>query len=199
MSHIQKAPTHGLTPWQTVGPFFHYALPWEGGNTLVGSNVSGEKIVLIGQVVDSDGAPIPDAMVEIWQADAGGYYHHPDDPRQAEIKDRDFIGFGRCPTDEEGFYRFETVRPGPVPGLGNSVQAPHIAIGLFGRGLLRRLVTRAYFPDSPLNEADPVLGLIAPERVTTVIASAEAPVDGIPVFRLDLRFQGDRETVFFDV
>ncbi|GBQ19097.1 protocatechuate 3,4-dioxygenase beta subunit [Gluconacetobacter sacchari DSM 12717] len=188
-----------LTPWQTVGPFFHYALPWEGGGILAHDGARGERIVVRGRVVDADGAPIPDALVEIWQANAAGRYAHPDDQRDGLPVDPAFIGFGRCPTDEEGMFTFHTVRPGVVPGPGNMAQAPHIAVGLLGRGLLRRLVTRLYFPESDANATDPILALVDPARVETLIAVRDGAVDGVPAYRFDIRIQGENETVFFDV
>lgn len=187
------------TPWQTVGPFFHYALPWEGGETLIGSNPAGEKILIRGQVLDGEGNPIPDALIEIWQANSAGRYAHPDDTQTGKAPDARFVGFGRCPTDADGMFSFYTIRPGAVPGPGNSQQAPHIAIGVFGRGLLRRLVTRLYFPESELNANDPILAYVEPERVETLIAVREADRTDIASYKFDIRLQGDRETVFFNV
>ncbi|GBQ97881.1 protocatechuate 3,4-dioxygenase subunit alpha [Gluconacetobacter liquefaciens] len=189
----------GLTPWQTVGPFFHYALPWDGGEILAREGVQGERIVVRGRVLDADGAPIPDALVEIWQANAAGRYDHPEDCQADRPIDPAFTGFGRCPTDDDGMFAFHTVRPGQVPGPGNSMQAPHIALGLFGRGLLRRLVTRIYFPESEGNAVDPILGLVEPDRVGTLMATREGEQDGMPVYRFDIHIQGANETVFFDV
>lgn len=187
------------TPWQTVGPFFHYALPWEGGETLIGSNPAGEKILIRGQVLDGEGNPIPDALIEIWQANSAGRYAHPDDTQTGKVADARFVGFGRCPTDADGMFSFYTIRPGAVPGPGNSQQAPHIAIGVFGRGLLRRLVTRLYFPESESNANDPILAYVEPERVETLIAVREADRTDIASYKFDIRLQGDRETVFFNV
>ena len=208
----------GQTPWQTVGPFFHYGLPWKGGADLVGQSdlgarpelfpqahyvlnlappkgaVAGEKIVLEGVVYDADGAPVPDAMVEIWQANAAGRYASPDDDRPDIALDEGFIGFGRASTGEDGLYRFRTVRPGPVPGPGDRPQAPHIAVGVFGRGLLKRLVTRVYFEGAPENDADAVLGLVPAERRDTLLARKVGEA-----WRFDVVLQGARETVFFDV
>ncbi|WP_454715552.1 protocatechuate 3,4-dioxygenase subunit alpha [Caulobacter segnis] len=199
----------GQTPSQTVGPFFHYGLPWKGGADLVGQSdmgarpelfpeehyvlnvspprgaVSGEVIVLEGLVTDADGKSVPDAMIEIWQANAAGRYANPDDS---------FIGFGRASTSEEGLYRFKTVRPGPVPGPGNTQQAPHIAVSVFGRGVIKRLATRVYFDGAPQNAADPILALVPPERRDTLIARER---DG--GWRFDIVLQGERETVFFDI
>jgi protocatechuate 3,4-dioxygenase alpha subunit len=215
----QSPEVFGQTPSQTVGPFFHYGLPWRGGADLVGDSdigarpdlfppenyglagprpkgpIAGETIEIVGRVLDGAGDPIPDAMIEIWQANAGGRYASPDDPRTEPPLDPDFIGFGRSATTEDGEYRFRTVRPGRVPGPGDSLQAPHIAVGVFGRGLLKRLTTRLYFDDVAGNAEDPILGLVPPERRETLIARGE----GANLYRFDIVLQGDRETVFFDV
>ncbi len=223
---VNPAPRHdnqdpalfGQTPSQTVGPFFHYGLPWKGGADLVGQSemgarpelfpeehyvlnlspprgaVSGEVITLEGVVYDADGKPIPDAMIEIWQANAAGRYASPDDDRAEIPLDEGFVGFGRASTDEAGLYRFKTVRPGAVPAPGNGLQAPHIAVGVFGRGLIKRLVTRVYFEDAPQNAEDPILALVPAERRDTLIARKVGDA-----WRFDIVLQGERETVFFDV
>lgn len=202
-----------------MGPFFHYGLPWRGGADLVGRsdlgarpelfaeehwvlNLSsptgtpeGEVIAVAGRVVDGDGAPVPDAMVEIWQANARGRYRAPGDARADVAIDPHFIGFGRSSTDEAGVYRFRTVRPGRVPGPGHVLQAPHIALSLFGRGILKRLATRLYFADGDGNDDDPVLQALPAERRGTLVA--ERVADGS--WWLDLVLQGPRETVFFDL
>lgn len=209
----------GQTPSQTVGPFFHYGLPWKGGADLVGrsdmgarpdlmppehyllggSNVSGtpqgEVIEIAGCVRDGHGEPVPDAMIEIWQANAAGRYASPDDRRDEVPLDAHFIGFGRAATDAQGVFRFRTIRPGQVPGPGNSLQAPHIALSVFGRGLIKRLTTRLYFADSTGNETDPVLALVPAERRHTLIAMQRP--DG--AWWLDINLQGQNETVFFDI
>jgi protocatechuate 3,4-dioxygenase alpha subunit len=202
-------PAHfGQTPWQTVGPFFHYSLPWKGGADLVGASdlgarpelfpashdllhqapvkndPQGDPIELRGRVLDAAGAAVPDAMLEIWQADAAGHC----------AATGGFIGFGRASTSEAGEYRFLTLRPGRVPGPGNSLQAPHVAIGVFGRGLLKRLVTRLYFADDPANEEDPILQLVPAARRPTLMAKRR---DGS--WHFDIHLQGEQETVFFDV
>jgi protocatechuate 3,4-dioxygenase alpha subunit len=207
----------GQTPWQTVGPFFHYGLPWKGGADLVGQSdlgarpelfsaehyllnvsaargpIAGRVIEIFGKVTDGDGKPVPDAMVEIWQANAAGRYASPTDPRTDLPLDPDFIGFGRSSTAEDGTYRFRTIRPGCAPGPGNSLQAPHIAIGVFGRGLLKRLVTRLYFADAPENADDPILAIVPADRRDTLIAQPSGDV-----WRFDIVLQGNGETVFFD-
>jgi protocatechuate 3,4-dioxygenase alpha subunit len=151
---------------------------------------------IVGRVLDGDGAPVPDALLEIWQANAAGRYVHPEDSQPKPI-DPAFRGFGRCASDAEGRFRFATIRPGRVPGRGNALQAPHINLGLFARGLLRRLVTRLYFEDAPENAEDPVLALVQdPARRATLLAKRVAG-DGA-VYRFDIVLQGNGETVFFE-
>jgi protocatechuate 3,4-dioxygenase, alpha subunit len=187
----------GQTPFQTVGPFFHDGLAWEGGEDLLRPETLGERIRIEGCVRDGDGKPVPDALIEIWQANAAGRYNHPED-RQEKPLDPAFIGFGRSATRADGSFRFATIRPGRVPGRGNTLQAPHIALSFFCRGLLRRLVTRIYFEDSPENGEDPVLALIPdPMRRATLLARRTNGVDGL-AYRFDIRLQGEGETVFFD-
>lgn len=215
----QDAELFGQTPSQTVGPFFHYGLPWKGGADLVGKsdmgarpelfpeehyvlNLSspsgtpqGEVIEVAGCVRDGNGDPITDAMIEIWQANAAGRYRSADDVREEVPLDPHFVGFGRASTDDAGIYRFRTVMPGRVPGPGNSLQAPHLAVSVFGRGLIKRLATRLYFADAPGNEIDPVLAAVPQERRDTLIARRRE--EG--VWWLDIVVQGDGETVFFDL
>ena len=192
----------GITPSATVGPFFLFGLvpSTYGGedvitNNLVTPDASGEKIRIEGRVLDGDSAPIPDAMLEIWQADAAGRYAHPADARA--LPNAAFKGFGRSPTDSEGRYAFDTIKPGVVPGPNGRMQAPHIAVNLFSRGVLKQMVSRIYFSDEAANAADPVLDLVPPARRATLIARREQR-DGAPVYRLDFKLQGDGETVFFE-
>lgn len=177
------------TPSQTVGPFFSHALPWPEGPVVVPDG----DVWLRGTVYDGAGEPVPDALVETWQADADGRY------------DGDFRSFGRCPTDPSGAWAIRTVKPGTVkPGTVKSStvksstgdgQAPHVAVSVFARGLLHRLVTRIYFADeAEANAADGVLAAVDPARRDTLIARSTA--DG---YALDIHLQGERETVFFDV
>jgi len=133
-------------------------------------------------------------MIELWQANADGRYDHPDDS-QEKLIDPDFHGFGRAATDERGCFRLYTIKPGSVPGPGNLLQAPHINVSIFARGLLKRLVTRIYFPDEPLNTADSVLNNVAAERRATLVAQVDQP----GILRFDIVLQGENETVFFDV
>src|ERR1700731_1269344 len=157
------------TPSQTVGPFFKPALIRSRQESMVTPKSHGERITIEGRVLDGDTAGGRDAMIELWQANADGRYDHPDDT-QEKLIDPDFHGFGRAATDERGCFRFYTIKPGSVPGPGNMLQAPHINVSIFARGLLKRLVTRIYFPDEPLNETDLVLITIAPERRAPLIA-----------------------------
>jgi protocatechuate 3,4-dioxygenase, alpha subunit len=194
------APPHDTayvqTPSQTVGPFFHYALPYQAGPYLVCENTDGERITVEGRVTDGDGLPVTDALIEIWQANAAGRYDHPED-EQAKPLDATFSGFGRAPTDEDGVFRFYTVKPGAVPGLHNEMQAPHINISILARGVLKRIATRLYFADeAEANRVDPVLNLVPQERRKTLIAERAGDA---PVYRLDIALQGNNETVFFDI
>jgi len=187
--------SHHTTPSQTVGPFFHYALPFEGGETLTNEATLGTRITIEGYLIDGNREPVPDGLIEIWQANSQGRYNHPEDTQDKQL-DPNFAGFGRTPTDEEGRFRFHTIKPGPVPGPDGTSQAPHINISVLGRGILKRLATRLYFSDETANETDPVLALVPQDRRGTLIAERQG--DG-SVYRLDIVLQGDRETVFFDV
>jgi protocatechuate 3,4-dioxygenase, alpha subunit len=187
------------TATQTAGPFFHFGLVRpEWADLTDGGKATGDKIVLEGRVTDGDGAPLPDAIVEIWQANAAGKYDHPEDV-QGKAIDRHFRGFGRAFTDKDGVYRFTTVKPGAVPGRGNALQAPHIAVSIAARGLLHHLFSRVYFAGDNLNAADPVLSSIDdPARQKTLIATPNGTAGGAAVWRFDIVLQGVDETVFFD-
>ncbi|HEY3246772.1 MAG TPA: protocatechuate 3,4-dioxygenase subunit alpha [bacterium] len=185
-----------LTPPQTVGPFFHGGMLTHPQNVLVSAETPGERIRIEGHVYDGDHAPVSDAVVEIWQANAGGRYHHPADRRDVPL-DGSFVGFGRAGTDGEGFFWFETVRPGPVPFLSEGDQAPHVSVSVLARGLLHHLSTRLYFGDETANAADPVLHRVPNGRRATLVA-APAKVEGKTVYRFDIVLQGDGETVFFE-
>jgi protocatechuate 3,4-dioxygenase alpha subunit len=186
----------GQSPSQTVGPFFHHGLSWPGGEVLVRPETRGERVAIVGRVLDGDGQPVPDALIEIWQANAAGRYAHPEDAQDKPL-DSAFHGFGRCASGPDGAFHFSTIRPGRVPGRGNSLQAPHINVGLFARGLLRRLTTRIYFEDAAENADDPILAQVTdPARRATLLARR---VDGNgAVYRFDIVLQGDNETVFFE-
>jgi protocatechuate 3,4-dioxygenase alpha subunit len=201
----------GQTPWQTIGPFFHYALPWRGGADLVaGASIgaredlvpephfllsgpgerpacAGEVIEIVGRVLDGAGEPLADALIEIWQADPAGQH-------RVEV-DEGFIGFGRAATGDDGRFRFRTLKPGPVDDPDYPLQAPHIAVGVTGRGLLKRLVTRLYFDSEAANATDPVLALVPETRRGTLLAAPTGDAPGS--WRFDIVLQGDGETVFF--
>jgi protocatechuate 3,4-dioxygenase alpha subunit len=185
-----------LTPSQTIGPFFAVMLPL-GSNELVAPGTPG-SIVIEGAVFDGAGAPVSDALIEIWQADRRGRYAHPGDPRFADVADPPgFGGWGRCPTSADGTFRFVTVMPGAVVGVDERPQAPHVSVSLFARGLLRRLSTRIYFPtETHANALDPVLSSIADSAVRATLVAAEA---GPARFRFDIRLRGENETAFFAV
>ena len=177
-----------LTPSQTVGPYYSIGMTWDDGAFVVPDGEDG-AFWLRGRVFDGDGEPIPDGLIETWQADPAGHYNHPDDPRGAAT------GFARAPTGKDGTFAIHTVKPGPVPGPGGALQAPHLAMSVFARGLLNRVVTRVYFPDeAEANAADPVLKDLPEDRRATLVA--EAAGDG---YRFDVHLQGADETVFFAV
>jgi protocatechuate 3,4-dioxygenase, alpha subunit len=196
--------TRGLTPSQTVGPFFAYGLTsdgtydWNDGFTsnLVTADTSGQRIRIEGRVFDGAGAPVPDCMLEIWQADAQGRLSDPHDKRA--LPDSSFKGFGRCATDPNGRYAFDTIKPGTVPDPDGKPQAPHILLAIFARGMLLHRTTRIYFGAEAANAADPVLALVPIDRRATLIA-VQANCNANAVYRLDIHLQGDDATVFFDI
>jgi protocatechuate 3,4-dioxygenase alpha subunit len=169
------------TASQTIGPFWHL-IDDPAWADLTRFGATGEKLVLTGVVTDGGGQPVADAAIEIWQAS----------PAATDI----FPGFGRSRTDPAGRFRFTTLKPEPVAGLGNALQAPHVAVSIFARGLLTGLTTRLYFEREPLNETDPVLSSIDdPARRRTLIARLVSPA----VWQLDIRLQGEGETVFMQI
>lgn len=188
--------TPELTPSQTVGPFFHFALLDEDRSRLVAPDHP-SAIRIEGTVYDGAGDPVPDAMVEIWQASRAGRYAHPEDDREELPLEEGFSGFGRCGTDAEGRFEFITVKPGVVPGPDGRPQAPHINASVFARGLLKQLVTRIYFPDEEeANAADPVLSLIEdPDLRSTLVVRST----GSGLLHFDIHLQGEKQTAFFDV
>ena len=190
---------YGITASQTVGPFLKIGLVREGQEFVVPKNTNG-ALKVQGRVYDGEGKPVPDAMIEIWQANVHGKYNHPEDLSDAELV-KDFDGFGRSCTDEEGCFFFVTVKPGRVAGRGNTLQAPHLAVNVFARGMLKQQVTRIYFSDEvQTNSEDPVLNSIEDERVRgTLIASREGNEDGLPLYTFNIFLQGENETAFFDV
>ncbi|MFQ3458939.1 protocatechuate 3,4-dioxygenase subunit alpha [Bradyrhizobium sp. UFLA01-814] len=193
----------GITPSQTVGPYFKYGLTPNGEyewndaftNNLLTGDVSGERIRVEGKVYDGDGAVIPDCMLEIWQADAQGRFSDPQDARA--LPNSSFKGFGRCGTDKNGAYAFDTIKPGSVPDADGKPQAPHIGLAVFARGMLLHLYTRIYFDDEAGNVADSTLALVPADRRATLIARRKGAAGNAYTF--DVHLQGDNETVFFDV
>jgi protocatechuate 3,4-dioxygenase alpha subunit len=183
------------TTSQTVGPYFRIGLAWQFREDLTAPGVVGERVEIEGRVLDADSKPVNDAMVEIWQANSHGKYNHPDDAQQKPLESG-FLGYGRVPTDDNGRFHFVTIKPGPVPDPDGKLQAPHIAVSVFSRGLLRRLVSRIYFPDELANTTDYVMNLVPPSRRHTLIAK-RGPRDGLLEWNVIL--QGPNETVFFDV
>jgi protocatechuate 3,4-dioxygenase alpha subunit len=187
--------TSSLTPSQTVGPFLHIALHWPSGHLVVPEGTPG-AIRIAGTLYDGAGAPVPDGLVEIWQADAAGRFTHPDDLRgDAVVVPEGFRGFGRCPTDADGRFEFLTVQPGALPVPGGGLQAPHLDVSVFARGLLDRVVTRLYLPgEAAANALDPVLSAVDEARRATLVAVP----DGTDLV-FDIHLQGHHETVFFAV
>jgi protocatechuate 3,4-dioxygenase, alpha subunit len=184
------------TPSQTVGPFFRIELTTDKHclRCVVGPQAQGERVWITFRVLDGDGAPVNDAMLEIWQADSKGKYNHPDD-LQPKQPDPGWVGFGRLGTGDDGTCVLETIKPGRVPD--GTLQAPHLTLAVFARGMLKQLYTRVYFAGDAGNNDDPVLQLIPPERRETLMARPNPDRPGY--WRFDVILQGDRETVFFDV
>jgi protocatechuate 3,4-dioxygenase alpha subunit len=204
----------GQTPGQTLGPFFHQGLlrtravfqvpglclderdVFDG--ELAAPGAFGERIIIEGSVHDGLGVPIADALLEAWQANGHGRYHHPLDPSGKEIDPR-FRGFGRVATDARGGYVLSSVKPGPVLGPGGATQAPHVNLVLGARGMTRHAFTRIYFEGDPALADDPVLSLVPEPRRQTLVARRSGARDGASVYRFDLFLQGERETVFFEL
>jgi protocatechuate 3,4-dioxygenase, alpha subunit len=184
------------TASQTVGPFFAIELTTDQHSVqcLVPLQDQEKRIWIRFRVLDGDGAPVDDAMLEIWQADSNGKYNHPDDV-QAKKLDPGWIGFGRIGTGEDGSCVLETIRPGRV--AQSAPQAPHLTIAVFARGMLKPLYTRVYFAGDAANHEDPILRLVPPERRETLLARPDPTRPAHWSF--DVRLQGDQETVFFDV
>lgn len=199
--------SHKQTPSQTVGPWFSYGLTPEpygrkglATGAMAGEGTHGQRVHLTGRVYDGAGAPVPDCMIEIWQANGHGRYAHAADTRAAVPLEKDFSGFGRVSTDANGRYSLDTIKPGRVPGpsggRANVMQAPHLNVIVFARGLLSHLFMRVYFSDeAAANAEDPILALVEPARRGTLVAQRAASGDG---YTLDIHLQGDNETVFFE-
>jgi protocatechuate 3,4-dioxygenase alpha subunit len=184
----------GVTPAQTVGPFFAIGLPWDGGPLVVPEDTPG-AIRIRGTVYDGNRDPVPDSLIETWQADRDGRFadlHAFGEPSTLP----GFRGFGRCGAEDgDGSFELLTVKPGRVPWPGGGQQAPHIAVSVFARGMLHRCVTRIYFADeTDANASDPVLQSVPPKRRATLLAE---PSEG--GYSFDIRLQGQAETVFFAV
>jgi protocatechuate 3,4-dioxygenase alpha subunit len=184
----------GLTPFQTLGPFFDFGLIIPGGEIVASPEADGRHVTIEGVVRDSAGVPLPDALIEVWQADASGRYRRRDGAERGSA-DAAFHGFGRVATDDNGRFLFRTVVPGRVDGPDGKLQAPHLAVGVLARGVLTRLVTRMYFEDQSSNADDTVLSLVPAARRGTLMAKR---VDA-DRYRWDVVLQGTEETVFFDV
>jgi protocatechuate 3,4-dioxygenase, alpha subunit len=187
---MNKVPTSS----QTIGPFFSIGLERLCDAALPGDAVRGERIVVEGAVVDGDGLAVPDALLEIWQADADGKYDC-GEPTGRTTEERRFRGFARLATDERGRFQFATVKPGRVAHGEDAEMAPHLLVSIFMRGLLTRLVTRIYFGDETKNATDPILRLVPEERRGTLIAHASAAAPAR--FKWNVKLQGPDETVFF--
>ena len=180
---------------QTVGPFFHIGLTQMLIPSVAGPSVEGARVTIHGRVLDADQQPIPDALVETWQANVHGKYAHPEDTQEKPLQ-KGFVGLGRVPTDDEGAFSLTTIKPGRVPGPGGVLQAPHLNVAILMRGLLRHLVTRLYFPDEPSNEEDPILRLVEPGRRATLMAKSTPGRPGN--LEWTVVTAGENETVFFD-
>jgi protocatechuate 3,4-dioxygenase alpha subunit len=172
------------TASQTVGPFVHIGMARFYRDCLAPPGTEGDRVTVEGRVLDGDGQPVTDAVIEVWQADPHGHYADPS-----------FHGFGRLATDGQGVFRLTTVKPGRVPGPDGVLQAPHLLIAVFARGLLKHLLTRMYFPDEPGNATDPVLALVPVDRRPTLVARRREA----GVLAWDIVLQGRDETVFFDI
>lgn len=196
------------TPSQTAGPYVHIGLApgaagfdiyaQELGHDIAGPNAKGERIRIEGRVIDGMGSPIKDVLLEAWQANSEGIYAHPEHPGAVEDG---FRGWGRViPDFDTGYWTFETVKPGAVTDLNGRQLAPHIGLWIVARGINVGLQTRLYFSDeTSANAADPVLNLIEWERRRATLIAERTDSDGTPVYRFDIKLQGEDETVFFDI
>lgn len=193
----------GITPSQTVGPYFTIVLAHEGQNRVAGPGVPGTRIRVQGHVYDGDRNPIDDALIDLWQANAAGRYRHPLDDRDELPLDDGFTGFGSAATAfQSGLWTFDTVKPGAVPDPRGGMQAPHLNLVVQARGMLMPSFTRMYFPEDTEQHAhDLVLSMVPAARRSTLIASVAPPESSgeVPVYTFDITFQGDDETVFFDL
>ena len=178
---------------QTVGPYLHIGLEWLTTRDIAGKGIKGERVAIAGRLIDGDGNGVNDGLIEIWQANAEGKYAHPEDTQKKPIE-KGWRGFGRIPTDAKGGFRFTTIKPGRVPGPGATLQAPHLVVAVFMRGMLKHLATRIYFPDeAAANAEDPILMLVPAARRATLIARKSGKA-----LEWNIVLQGKNETVFFD-
>jgi protocatechuate 3,4-dioxygenase alpha subunit len=182
------------TASQTVGPYFRIGLSYLNSTALCTEAAAGEHIAVSGQLFDGNGLVVPDAQLELWQADHRGRFAGLD-PSESGPATEGFVGFARLPVDDQGRFEFHTIRPGSVATLDGRPQAPHIVVLLSMRGLLKHLFTRIYFEGDPRNQSDPVLLAVPPERRSTLIASSVPEKAGR--YRWNIKLQGDDETVFF--
>jgi len=182
------------TSSQTVGPYVKIGFTPMTVDAIAPAGVAGERVTIRGRLFEGDGKPVSDGVLEIWQADADGRYAHPEGA--VDGKRAAFRGFGRVLTGADGGFRFSTVKPGSVPGQDDRMQAPHLVVTVFMRGLLKHLLTRIYFPGDPANAEDPVLKLVPAGRRDTLIAAASGSDKS--ALEWNVVVQGPRETVFFD-
>lgn len=179
---------------QTVGPYLHIGLNWLITRDVAGKGIKGERVAVSGRLTDGDGVGVGDGMIEIWQANAEGKYAHPEDLQKKSLE-KGWRGFGRVFTDSKGDFRFTTIKPGRVPALDGSLQAPHLVVSVFMRGMLKHLCTRMYFPGEAANRDDTVLKLVPPARRGTLIAKRTRK----SALEWNLILQGRNETVFFEL
>jgi len=178
---------------QTVGPYLHIGLAWLKTTEIAGKGIKGERVAIAGRLIDGDGVGVNDGVVEIWQANADGKYAHPEDA-QKKVLEKGWRGFGRAFTNAAGGFRFTTIKPGRVAAPDGSLQAPHLVVAVFMRGMLKHLATRIYFPDeTAANAQDPILKLVPPARRGTLIAKKKGKA-----LEWNVILQGKNETVFFD-
>jgi protocatechuate 3,4-dioxygenase alpha subunit len=178
---------------QTIGPYLRIGLEWMQIEDLAPPGIAGQRVRLEGRLLDGEGQPVNDAAVELWQANSHGKYASSEDAQEKPVEAA-FRGYGRSLTDDAGRFRFRTIMPGRVPGPDGRLQAPHLLITIFMRGLLKQLVTRVYFPDEPSNAEDPILNLVPAERRATLVARKA----GEGALEWNVILQGKNETVFFD-
>ena len=178
---------------QTVGPYLHIGLDWLTTRDIAGRGIKGERVSIAGRLIDGNGDGVGDGLIEVWQANAAGKYAHPGDKQPKPIE-KGWRGFGRIPTDPRGAFSFSTIKPGRVPGPDGNMQAPHLVVAVFMRGLLKHLVTRIYFPGEPANIEDPILKLVPAARRATLVARRS----GKNALEWNIVLQGKNETVFFD-